>query len=106
VLGVLRKLTTTDVDTAIPMARPAKALTVRTRASSETSKASLAELKQQTRILWSNAPVIDEVYDGPQVLTVEGETRDEAKLRWAIANQPNSKPTKRIRARIAEVGTS
>lgn len=34
----------------------------------------------------SNSPVIDEVYDGPQVLQVEGETRDEAKLRWAIAN--------------------
>ncbi len=34
----------------------------------------------------NHTPVIDEVYDGPQVLQVEGETRDEAKLRWAIAN--------------------
>jgi hypothetical protein len=103
---VLRRLTTTDVDTAVPMAGPAKALTVGTRASGETSKASLAELKEPTQILWSNAPVIDEVYDGRQVLQVEGETCDEATLRWAIASDPNSKPTNRMRARMEEVGTS
>jgi hypothetical protein len=54
----------------------------------------------------SNAPVIDEVYDAPQVLQVEGETRDEAKLRWAIANELNSKPTNGMRARMEKVGTS
>jgi hypothetical protein len=46
---VLRRLATTDVDTAVPMAGPAKALTVGTRASGETSNASLAELKEPTR---------------------------------------------------------
>ena len=46
---VLRRLITTYVDTAVPVAAPAKALTVGTRASGETSKASLAQLKEPTR---------------------------------------------------------
>jgi predicted dinucleotide-binding enzyme len=40
-----RKLSKTVVDTTVPMAGPAKMLTVDTRASSERSKASLAEFR-------------------------------------------------------------
>lgn len=94
--GLLRKLTKVVVYTAVPLSGPVKALTVGTRASAERSKAQLAELREQTEILRGA-----ETYSAPIVRQVDGETRDEAKLRWAIANEPDARRTRKLAAKVA-----